>query len=86
MTAYGVIGTIVAIDLVVGFFGSMVGYTVNGTVEVPEGSWSWTDMFGFYWDMLTLQVDGMPVVITIVFIIMQVMMAVVIIRTIRGVS
>lgn len=86
MTAYLVIAFILVMDLTVGFFGSYAGYTVNGVVRTQAATWNWTDMVVFLWDMTTFQVDDMPYFLSAVFLIFQLMIITVLIRTVRGVE
>ena len=69
------------IILVVSVFGGHFGYSVNG---VPQGglvegqpgilgalSWGW-NAIGFYFSMMTFQIDNVPVEVNIVFLVINI--------------
>jgi hypothetical protein len=84
MNSYVVVTVVAVLDLVVAFFASMVGYTVNGSVTAGSATWSWTDMVGFLWDMISFNIDGMPFLISAAFIVMNLLSLFVLVKLIRG--
>jgi hypothetical protein len=93
-TNYALTALLVVIQGVVGLFGSYFGYTVDGVPMAGYVSGESPGIFGvvefiwesieFYFNMLTFQVDDMPIFIGMIFIIMGIMTVVLIINLIRG--
>ena len=55
------------------FFGAKFGYAVNGAVAVAKDRIvNPFDMIDFFWRMISFQIDDMPYVISLVFIVMSV--------------
>lgn len=94
MSSYAVLLGILTINVLVGYFGSKQGYTVNGVVQGGEYitdnpglfgvvEWVWESL-GFLWNMLTFSVDGIPALISWAFVVMQVMLLWLVVQLIRG--
>lgn len=95
LTRYAVLLALVIIIVTTGLVGGHFGYTVHGVPQgggVLQGSnpgivgffdWVW-DSIVFLFNMTTFQVDGMPVFISAVFLVMSVMMFFLIISLVRG--
>lgn len=96
MTSYALMMFLIVVQTVVGLFGGYAGYEVDGVPVAGEISeeapgifgiieWVW-DSLTFMFHMLTFQIDGMPVFISAIFIIMLLMSVYLIIRLVRGVA
>lgn len=91
---YGLTALLLVVQSAVGLVGGFAGYQVDGVPvggEMSSGSpgilgiveWVW-DSLVFYFHMLTFQVDGMPVPIGAIFIIMGLLTVTLIVNLIRG--
>jgi hypothetical protein len=83
MTAYTIVFMMLVIDIVVGIFGGYAGFTVNG-VPVAEGGSIGIDSLKFLWAMITFQIDGLPNFVSAVFLVFNLLLVFVGIRTLRG--
>lgn len=91
---YLILLAILIINLCVNQMGLWCGYTVDGVAVASTASteapgvfgiieWVW-DSLSFMWNLTTFQVDGIPAILTGVFIIMQLILIYIIIKLIRG--
>lgn len=96
LSSYGLLIFLLLVIFSVSFFGSLAGYTVNG---VPLGGslsteapgifgiieWVW-DSLEFLYNMMSFQIDGMPIYINMVFLGLSLLTSYLVLRLIRGVS
>lgn len=93
ISRYGLMALLLTVMAVVSGFSSYAGYTVQGELQggVAEGTpgifgvvtWVWNSM-KFMFQMVTFQVDNMPMVVCIIFGVMSLMVVYLIVSTIRG--
>lgn len=76
---------LIVIILVVSIFGGFAGFSVNG-VPVAEGGSIGIDSIQFMFAMTTFSIDGMPIFISAIFLLMELIAVILIVRLIRGVS
>lgn len=95
MTEYAVLLSLVVIQITVGIFGAYAGYTSGGVargIEVisleglnPVTVVTWVVESGrFMFSMLSFQVDGMPVPVNAIFVVMGIMTIFIILKLVRG--
>lgn len=94
ITSYGLLLLLLVVMATVGGIGGYAGYTVSG---VPQGGamsestpgilgvieWVW-DSIAFLFNMATFQVDNMPAVINVIFVVMSLMTVFLIVKLARG--
>lgn len=93
ISRYGLMALLLTIMATVSGFSSYAGYTVQGE---PQGglvasapgilgviTWVW-DSMKFMFQMVTFQVDNMPMVVSVIFGVMSFMVVFLIVSTIRG--
>lgn len=91
---YVFLAIIVFINFVVSQVGVFGGYTVNGVARVYEWSdaepaianvleWIW-DSAGFLFELGVFSVDGVPVMVSGVFVIMNALLLYLVMRLVRG--
>jgi hypothetical protein len=57
---------------VVSYFGSSLGYTVNGVdIAGDSGGFDTNAIVGYFWNMLTFSIDGMPIWINLIFVVLS---------------
>ena len=93
ITAYGLLALLIVVQMVVSIFGSYAGYSVDGVVQggsvaaapgfLGVVTWAW-ESIKFLFSMVTFQVDGMPLFMSGIFLVMSLMTVFIIVRTIRG--
>lgn len=93
ISRYGLMALLLTIMATVSGFSSYAGYTVQGELQggVAEGApgilgvvtWVWESM-KFMFQMVTFQVDNMPMVVSVIFGVMSLMVVYLIVSTIRG--
>lgn len=82
MSSYEVLLILLVMNLTIGLFGNHFGYSVNGVV-VEAGNTLGLD-WGFLFNLLIFNVDGVPFFLSLVFLVMQVMAGMIIVNIIRG--
>ena len=99
MSKYAIIGFYFLVIVVIGYFGSGYGYTVNGvtgntTTNITAGmptqpddtnfvAWSW-EAVKFLFNFATFQIVGIPLLFSAFFWVLNIMVGLVIIGIIRG--
>jgi len=95
MSKYDLLGGLLAVMITSGLVGGHFGYTVNGVPyggTIAEGTpgilglveWVWNGIY-FMFQMVTFRIDGMPVGVNCVFIVMSLLSIFLIVSLIRGV-
>lgn len=95
MTKISLLALCVIIMLTVGYIGQHMGYTVDGVpqgdiaIDQPTGLLgqldALVDSFKFIWHMSSFGIDGMPPLISLIFLLIDIMVVIVIFMIIRGV-
>jgi hypothetical protein len=68
----GYIAFYIVFVTVVSYFGSSLGYTVNGVdIAGYSGGFDTNAIVGYFWNMLMFSIDGMPVWINLIFIVLS---------------
>jgi hypothetical protein len=93
VTKYGILVGLLVIMITSALFGAHFGYTVNGapaiiTMSEAPGEmnlWDWIwNGAEFLFNMVTFQIDDMPVVVNSLFLIMSLLVVVIIVSLVRG--
>lgn len=82
MTAYAIFGAFLCAEMVLGYIGSMIGYTVNGVPVAVNNPF--LDSVTFLGNMFTFSIDGIPYALSLIFVFMNIMMIFLVIRVVRG--
>lgn len=85
MTKYDVLIMVVIVVLVTSLLGGVWGYTVDGVPNSPDGETNvLVDAVGFFIDMITFQIDNVPIWISAVFLGLNLLMLYLCYNAIRG--
>jgi hypothetical protein len=94
LSKYGLLAGMLCVMIFSSLVGGHFGYTVNGVPQTADLSlatpgflgvveWVW-DSIVFMFNMVTFRVDGMPVFVSAIFVVMSVLVVFLIVSLIRG--
>lgn len=68
--------------IIVSTFGSHFGFSVNGVPQNPDQDFSLTKGMSYFYNMTTFQIDGMPAVMSAVFLFIVLLSIYIIVSTV----